>query len=191
MANRKTLSTNASASRAGADRLHNRRRCGLRMPRMRGHLALTRRHVGLRNPGRRSRSTSTVPTRCAGRQRHDPDHGLTMRVCSRHGCPTLYPATEGSRCQTHRREARARRTDNRVYDTKSHKTFRNAVLTRDPICQACHQALSTVADHYPKTRRELVNEGLDPNNPAHGRGLCARCHNKHTAATTPGGWNDR
>lgn len=79
MANRKTLSTNASASRAGADRLHNRRHCGLRMPRMPNRLALTRRYVGLRDDLCRSRPGSTVPTRCTGRQRHDPDHGLTMR----------------------------------------------------------------------------------------------------------------
>jgi 5-methylcytosine-specific restriction protein A len=112
-----------------------------------------------------------------------------MRVCSVHGCPTLYPSTEGSRCPAHRRQARAARTDNTVYSTRGHRTFRTAVLTRDPICTLCHLAVSTVADHYPRTRRELVAQGLDPNAPEHGRGLCAPCHNKWTAQSSPGGWH--
>ncbi|RZU64925.1 5-methylcytosine-specific restriction protein A [Microterricola gilva] len=114
-----------------------------------------------------------------------------MRVCSKHGCPTIYPASEGSRCKTHRQQARAARVDNKVYSSKGHRSFRSAVLTRDPICTSCELTLSTVADHYPLTRRELVDAGLNPNDPQHGRGLCANCHNTHTAATSPGGWNDR
>ena len=191
MANRKTLSTNASASRAGADRLHNRRHCGLRMPRMPNRLALTRRYVGLRDPGRLSRPPSTTTARCTGRQRHDPDHGLTMRVCSRHGCPTLYPATEGSRCATHRRQGdKARGTaTQRGYNTRGHQTFRNGVLTRDPICTLCHLALSTVADHWPDSKRDLGEAGLDSNDPTRGRGLCKPCHDAETAQHQPGGWH--
>lgn len=114
-----------------------------------------------------------------------------MRVCSVPGCPELYPASEGTRCQDHRREARAKRVDNRVYSTKGHRTFRSAVLTRDPICTRCHLALSTVADHYPTSRRDLEAQGLNPNDPTHGRGLCHRCHSTETAQHQPGGWNAR
>ena len=111
-----------------------------------------------------------------------------MRVCNVDGCPTIYPAGEGSRCGKHRTEARRSRTGNNVYSTKGHRIFRDRVLNRDPICVECNAAQSTVADHYPLTRRELVDQGKNPNSPEHGRGLCALCHNKHTAATSPGGW---
>jgi 5-methylcytosine-specific restriction protein A len=36
-----------------------------------------------------------------------------------------------------------------------------------------------------------VDMGLDPNDPKFGRGLCKRCHDEHTARTSPGGWNRR
>ena len=111
-----------------------------------------------------------------------------MRICNIPGCPN---PTEQSRCLKHRQQARAARTDNKVYSTSGHQAFRAAVLKRDPICVTCHMAVSTVADHHPRTRRELVTLGLNPNDPTHGRGLCATCHNKHTARTSPGGWNRR
>lgn len=114
-----------------------------------------------------------------------------MRVCSTPGCPTIYPTSEGTRCKAHRAQARAARVGNAVYSTAGHKRFRNAVLTRDPICVLCHIAEATVADHYPQTRRELEANALNPNHPSYGRGLCAPCHNTHTAHTSPGGWNDR
>lgn len=114
-----------------------------------------------------------------------------MRVCSKAGCPTIYPDIQGSRCTKHTAAARRSRIDNDVYSSTGHRRFRNSVLTRDPICVTCDIAQSTVADHYPLTRRELVAQGMNPNDPAHGRGLCAPCHNKHTAATSPGGWNAR
>ena len=114
-----------------------------------------------------------------------------MRVCSVHGCPELYPTSEGSKCRAHRAQAdHARGTAReRGYTTKGHQTFRNAVLTRDPICVTPNcTAWATVADHHPRTRRELLNLGLNPNDPNYGRGLCVTHHNQHTAATTPGGW---
>ncbi|AGL13864.1 hypothetical protein [Actinoplanes sp. N902-109] len=47
---------------------------------------------------------------------------------------------------------------------------------------------STVADHYPLSRRELADRGLNPDDPTAGRGLCKRCHDKSTAVHQPGGW---
>jgi 5-methylcytosine-specific restriction protein A len=51
--------------------------------------------------------------------------------------------------------------------------------------------LATVADHWPLSRRELAERGMDPDDPAHGRGLCHGCHSKETAINQPGGFNAR
>ena len=114
-----------------------------------------------------------------------------MRVCSVPGCATIYPRAEGSRCQAHRRAAdKARGTaTERGYNSKGHRRFRAAVLARDPICVLCDVRESTVADHWPISRRDLLEQGMNPNASEHGRGLCANCHNKETAVNQPGGWN--
>lgn len=104
-------------------------------------------------------------------------------------CGTLFNGT-GGRCPTHAKAARAQRVDNKPYGTKAHQDFRRAVLTRQPTCAipGCNEA-STVADHHPRTRRELQDAGLNPNDPQYGRGLCTPHHNTHTARTSPGGWH--
>ena len=113
-----------------------------------------------------------------------------MRVCSVPGCPELYGDGK-SRCPTHRKEAdRARgTTSERGYSTRGHRAFRNDVLMRDPICALCHAAQSTVADHYPLSRKQLIEHGMDPDNPDAGRGLCKKCHDTETATNQPGGWH--
>ena len=113
-----------------------------------------------------------------------------MRVCSISGCPVIYNGTD-SRCPTHQTQARAKRIDNRVYSSAGHRRFRAGVLNTDPICVLCERAQSTVADHYPLSRRDLDEQGFNPNDPVHGRGLCASCHNAETARLQPGGWNVR
>lgn len=40
-------------------------------------------------------------------------------------------------------------------------------------------------------RIELVEAGLDPNDPQRMRGLCKRCHDSKTARTKPSGFNNR
>lgn len=120
-----------------------------------------------------------------------------MRVCSVPGCPEL---TDSGRCQAHRREADQRRgtRQQRGYGRGHERRFRPSVLRRDPLCVCEDQAHghttpclapSTVADHWPLSRRELVAQGLDANDPANGRGLCKRCHDMHTAVAQPGGWH--
>jgi 5-methylcytosine-specific restriction protein A len=115
-----------------------------------------------------------------------------MRVCSTPNCPTVYPSSEGSRCHTHRKQAdRARGTaSQRGYNSRGHKRFRNAVLARDHICViwGCIR-FATVADHYPLSRKELLERGMDANAPEHGRGLCKPHHDASTAQAQPGGWN--
>jgi 5-methylcytosine-specific restriction protein A len=56
------------------------------------------------------------------------------------------------------------------------------------MCVLCGVQFSTVADHYPLSRRELVELGLNPNDPQYGRGLDHRCHSIETARNQPGGF---
>jgi 5-methylcytosine-specific restriction protein A len=67
--------------------------------------------------------------------------------------------------------------------------FRAGVLARDHVCVLCKVAIATVADHHPKSRADLEQLGMNPNDPAHGRGLCKPCHDTETARNQPGGWN--
>jgi 5-methylcytosine-specific restriction enzyme A len=67
----------------------------------------------------------------------------------------------------------------RGYGAEHRERFRAGVLERGPDCVLCGE-LATVADHYPLTRRELVDMGADPDDPANGRGLCKPCHDRHT-----------
>lgn len=115
-----------------------------------------------------------------------------FRVCSLPGCPTIYDGP-GSRCPQHRKEAQQRHSrDTAAYRTAGHrKRFRPGVLERDPICVLCNLAASTIADHYPRSRNELIDLGMDPDDPAFGRGLCKSCHDSGTAQRQPGGWNNR
>ena len=149
------------------------------------HKPTLRSHMQRRRCRRRCTHTRMVHQT----QRQTP---RTMRVCSVTGCPTLYPSTQGTRCPAHRKEARQSRYEtNNVYSSKGHKHFRSEVLTRDPICVLCQLKQATVADHYPHSRKELIEQGLNPNDPIYGRGLCPTCHNSETARLQPGGWNDR
>lgn len=119
-----------------------------------------------------------------------------LRVCSCIGCPahpTSCPRlTQGGRCPDCTRQAEQRRgtSSSRGYSGRGHRGFRLAVLDRDPICVDCQLAASTVADHWPLSRRELEARGLDPNDPAHGRGLCKRCHDRETGRSQSTGFLD-
>ncbi len=118
-------------------------------------------------------------------------------VCPHPGCPHL--VTNGDCPSGHaraKRQAQQQRTDSqrptarrRGYDTDHERLFRQPVLRRDPVCVQCHQAPSVHADHWPRTRTELVTAGANPNDPRHGRGLCASCHATHTA-THDGGFGN-
>lgn len=113
-----------------------------------------------------------------------------LRVCSTPGCPEY---TEGGKCAGCKGDAERRRgtSTQRGYGSAHRRRFRAAVLDRDPECTVCGQAPSRHADHHPLSRRELEQQGLDPNDPRYGRGLCGACHSTETAAHQPGGWNAR
>lgn len=110
------------------------------------------------------------------------------RVCTVPGCGEY---TQAGRCDEHRRQAEQQRgtARQRGYGTEHERRFRPAVLARDPVCVECRQQPSVHADHHPLSRRELVEQGHDPNDPRHGRGLCQACHASATAHHQPGGWH--
>jgi 5-methylcytosine-specific restriction protein A len=110
------------------------------------------------------------------------------RVCTTPGCPEF---TQHGRCDGCRAEAEKKRgtAQQRGYGREHRTRFRPAVLARDPVCVVCRQKPSAHADHHPLSRRELVERGLDPNDPQYGRGTCGPCHSSETARHQPGGWN--
>jgi 5-methylcytosine-specific restriction protein A len=121
----------------------------------------------------------------------------SWRVCSVPRCPEY---TQHGKCDDHRSEAEKQRGSarQRGYGRGHESRFRPGVLARDPQCvctdeehghgSPCAQP-SVHADHWPLSRRELVEQQLDPDDPRHGRGLCSSCHNRSTAQAQPGGWN--
>jgi 5-methylcytosine-specific restriction protein A len=119
-----------------------------------------------------------------------PRRALT--TCTRPGCPSL---TAGGRCDDCATSAERERgtSSQRGYGKRHRQRFRASILERDICCVLCRPrgewTLATVADHWPLSRRELTDRGLDADDPQHGRGLCATCHNRETAANQPGGWN--
>lgn len=126
------------------------------------------------------------------------------KACPVPGCPEVVAA---GRCPTHRSAAdKARGTAaERGYKDAGHtQRFRPGVLRKNPLCACADTTVtaahkhgakcgnpSTVADHYPLSKRELIARGMDDDDPAHGRGLCAGCHGHHTSKAQPGGWNAR
>lgn len=113
------------------------------------------------------------------------------KTCSVAGCAAVV-APGRSRCLEHDRAAdAARRPTGNPYGLAAHRRFRAGVLARNPICVVCMKRSATVADHYPRTRKQLTEAGLDPDDQQYGRGLCRPCHSAYTAAEQPGGWNNR
>jgi 5-methylcytosine-specific restriction protein A len=110
-------------------------------------------------------------------------------------CTSCHRLHDGrGRCDACRRtsdRARGTRTARGYGNTGHADRFRPGVLARDPRCvctddghghdgRQCGKP-STVADHHPLSRRQLVVRGLDPDDPRGGRGCCAACHNSSTA----------
>lgn len=109
-----------------------------------------------------------------------------LRICSTPGCPEY---TDRGRCPDCRTKAERKRgkVAARGYSGQHVARFRRGVLDRDPVCVVCRKAPATEADHWPMSRRELIDQGLDANDPARGRGLCKSCHSSETAINQPGG----
>jgi 5-methylcytosine-specific restriction protein A len=66
--------------------------------------------------------------------------------------------------------------------------IRRRFLRVNPTCALC-PAPSEVPDHYPRSRKELLDQGVqDPDAFEYLRPLCTSCHNRETAKHQPGGW---
>jgi 5-methylcytosine-specific restriction protein A len=105
-----------------------------------------------------------------------------MRPCSHCGAAVV----RAGKCARHLKMADRQRGSStaRGYGAEHRDRFRAGVLQRDDwTCVLCGH-VATVADHHPLTRRELVAQGLDPNDPARGRSLCQSCHSSHTDSTS-------
>lgn len=139
---------------------------------------------------------------------HETDSAMARgwTVCTTPGCPTMVPPDATTRrCPTCEADAdRARGTAARRGYGHAHRTrFRAGVLAKHPTCQCTDghtdprlshppgrcPRWSTVADHWPLGRDELVAAGMDPDDPRYGRGLCASCDRPQTARRQPGGWH--
>lgn len=107
------------------------------------------------------------------------------RRCGRCGKPTSGRCKSCLRQFRQRADAKRGSNSDRGYDQEHRTKFRAVVLARDPWCK-CGKRRATVADHYPRSRRELVALGLDPNDPQYGRGLCKPCHDTWTSVAQPG-----
>jgi len=126
-----------------------------------------------------------------------------LKTCSTPGCPELVAKGRCSTCDGEADQRRGTRQQ-RGYGRQHTNRFRPGVLRKHPLCvctdtaqTATHHhgpeclAPSTVADHWPLDKRELIARGMDDNDPKHGRGLCKGCHDHHTARAQPGGWHAR
>ena len=113
---------------------------------------------------------------------------MARRTCTR--CPAIIDKGTNF-CPDCAKAADAARGDStaRGYGAAHRTRFRPGVLARDPVCKLCLSAMATVADHWPLSRRDLEARGLDPDDPANGRGLCKPCHDRETARNQPGGWH--
>ena len=104
------------------------------------------------------------------------------RPCSQCGQPVV----SRGKCARHAGQADRQRgtASERGYDTMHQSKFRARVLgDAGYVCVLCGEK-ATVADHFPRTRKELVAAGCDANFPGYGRALCKRCHDRHTASTS-------
>jgi 5-methylcytosine-specific restriction protein A len=98
--------------------------------------------------------------------------------------------TSGGRCAAcHARREQLRGTPaERGYDHRW-AARRTHYLRAHPACVLCGR-FATVADHYPRSRRQLVAAGVrDPDADHLLRALCRDCHNRQTAQHQPGGWH--
>ena|ERR1700687_160144 len=101
------------------------------------------------------------------------------RLCRYRNCSEIVHPPEYL-CATHKKvrgqQDRKRRgsSSQRGYDAR-HRRWRKMVLARHPVCNDCHMAISTHADHIiPLSKGGTWHL-------SNGQGLCASCHNKKTA----------
>jgi 5-methylcytosine-specific restriction protein A len=99
------------------------------------------------------------------------------RVCSEPRCPD--PATYRGRCPEHARtnnQATHSNTEHRaIYNSKRWAILRRRVISEQPICAGCDNALSVDVDHITP-----LAEGGQPYARDNVQGLCRPCHSSKT-----------
>jgi 5-methylcytosine-specific restriction protein A len=104
--------------------------------------------------------------------------------CSTPGCPhtTNHPRGRCTECRTRAPTSRAQ-----GYDARWERN-RLAFLVEHPACVLCG-VLASQADHWPRSRRQLVAAGVpDPDAWHRLRPLCNPCHGRETQRLQPSAW---
>ena len=142
-------------------------------------------------------TTYTRTTTCTHVHVHVHVQGQDMArtrwtVCTTTTCAVIHTGTgkcDACISKTRATQDKQRRPTGNPYANAGHKRFRSVVLDRDPVCVVCHLAASTVADHHPVERVDLIAQGMNPDDPTHGRGVCKRCHDHKGGINS--GWSTR
>lgn len=122
-----------------------------------------------------------------------------LRVCSVPGCPNL---CSGGRCDQCRAQAERDRAGHKLRgggNDARWRARRHQCLVRDPLCVCADDGHghdgrecirpSAVADHSPRTKRELIDQGVrDPDALEFLQGKCKSCHDRISARDSPGGF---
>ena len=100
-------------------------------------------------------------------------------MCPEPGCPTIVEG--GGRCARHGRPTKPRPTTTEQGYGSAWRRVRDRFIARHRVCVDCGGP-SSVADHDPVTRRELVARGdPDPDAEHHLVPRCGPCHSRKTA----------
>jgi 5-methylcytosine-specific restriction enzyme A len=112
------------------------------------------------------------------------------RPCAQPGCSELVRGRD-STCEEHARQ-RASQRENRggsSYGRRWSATIQPQFLYHNPWCALCGRE-AKVADHYPKSRKDLIKEGVDmPDAFRRMRPLCMACDAKERPKREPGGFH--
>lgn len=109
-----------------------------------------------------------------------------LRSCTTPGCPSKVDGGKCARCKGNRLDQH--NAGKRPYARASWLRFRIDYLSRNPRCVLCDR-MATIPDHWPVSRRDLVNRGVrHPDQAFYVRALCTACHNAQTGIHQPGGW---
>jgi 5-methylcytosine-specific restriction endonuclease McrA len=102
---------------------------------------------------------------------------MPTRICMEPRCPAV--AAYRGRCQRHSRlrERTINRAGQKIYRRKRWRNTRERVLSEQPICVECKDALAEHVHHIVD-----LADGGDPWARENLAGLCASCHSKITRA---------
>lgn len=105
-----------------------------------------------------------------------------LSPCLTPGCRELVTRGRCAECTSRRRQQQdARRPDRERYNSTGWRRNRGRFLAAHPTCSC--GAPATEADHYPRTRAELLEAGVaDPDAWRYLVARCKPCHSRRTLA---------